>query len=115
MIPWKPQITHSTASPPQITHSNGSCFSSGSVCLSLLLQEGHHPGAGHKGFWQATMTLSEVLTALQTYLDEPNPKSVANPEACSLYKKGAAEYNERVVEFARSYPALLEAAKKKKS
>ena len=61
------------------------------------------------------MTLGEVLTALQTYLDEPNPNSVANPEACSLYKKGAAGYNERVVEFARSYPALLEAAKKKKS
>ncbi len=59
---------------PPIFHTN--VFPSGSTCLSLLLAEGHHPGAGHKGHWQATLTLGEVLKAMQIFLDEPNPKSM---------------------------------------
>lgn len=62
---------------PPIFHTN--CFpSDGRVCLSLLLQEGHHKGAGHHGFWQASLRLAEILKALQVYLDEPNPKSVVS-------------------------------------
>lgn len=61
---------------PPIFHTN--CFPDGRVCLSLLLQQGHHPGAGHKGFWQATLRLGDILRALQTYLDEPNPQSIVS-------------------------------------
>jgi ubiquitin-protein ligase len=70
------------ASPPEVSflppifHTN--CFSDGRVCLSLLLQQGHHPGAGHKGFWQATLRLGDILRALQTYLEEPNPESIVS-------------------------------------
>ena len=61
---------------PPIFHTN--CFNDGRVCLSLLLQQGHHPGAGHKGFWQATLRLGDILRALQTYLEEPNPQSIVS-------------------------------------
>jgi ubiquitin-conjugating enzyme E2 I len=69
-----PATPPAVAFDPPIFHTN--VFSSGAVCMSLLLNEGHHPGAGHKGFWQATLTLGEVLKAMQVFLDEPNPESV---------------------------------------
>lgn len=62
---------------PPIFHTN--VFTSGNVCLSLLLAEGHHPGAGHKGFWQATLTMGDLLKALQQFLDDPNPNSMCVP------------------------------------
>ena len=79
------------ASPPKVSFSppifHTNVFGSGAVCLSLLLTEGHHPGAGHKGHWQATLTLGEVLKHMQVFLDEPNPNSMcvhcaSAPELC---------------------------------
>ena len=60
---------------PPIFHTN--CFpNNGLTCLSLLLPAGHHPGANHKGHWQASLTIGELLKALQIFLDEPNANSV---------------------------------------
>jgi ubiquitin-conjugating enzyme E2 I len=59
---------------PAIFHTN--VWPSGAVCMSLLLPPGHHPGAGHKGHWQGTLTIGEILKAMQVFLDEPNANSV---------------------------------------
>jgi ubiquitin-conjugating enzyme E2 I len=67
---------------PAIFHTN--CWQNGNVCMSLLLAEGHHPGKGHKGHWQATLTLAEILKAMQVFLDEPNAASVCVLGAGSL-------------------------------
>lgn len=107
--PAKPPVVQFV---PELFHTN--VHPSGVVCLSLLLEHGHHPGAGHVGFWQAGLSIADILRALITFLDEPNPNSIANKDACSLLStSGAAAYNERVRLFVREYAARKEAAAKR--
>jgi ubiquitin-conjugating enzyme E2 I len=102
--PSKPPVAHFS---PPIFHTN--VFPSGSVCLSLLLEAGHHGGrvASH---WSADVSMRQILLGLQAFLDEPNAKSVANGEACALYNASARKYEARVREEAKAYSAALAAA-----
>ena len=89
---------------PPIYHTN--VWPDGRVCLSLLLEEGHHGGA-HQGFWQASRTFSEILRSLSIFLDEPNPDSVANADACRDLKASSVLYWKKVDECVRDYPVRL--------
>jgi ubiquitin-conjugating enzyme E2 I len=113
--PTYPQTPPLCSFDPPIFHTN--VWPNGNVCLSLLLEAGHHPGAGHHGYWQAGRTFSEILIALSTFLDDPNPESVANATACTIYKKGKVGYENEIRKMVKDYPALLlrklEAEKKK--
>ena len=98
---------------PPIFHTN--VFpDSGSVCLSMLLAEGHHGGRVSQ-HWSASVTLREVMVALQTFLEEPNPGSVANAEACEMLRKpdGRAQFEKRVKADALKYEARLAEVMKK--
>jgi ubiquitin-conjugating enzyme E2 I len=90
---------------PPIFHTN--VFPDGYVCLSILLEEGHHGGkvASH---WTPAITIKEILLSLQTFLDDPNPNSIANAEACTLCRSNRAKYDERVKLEAKRYATLLE-------
>lgn len=92
---------------PPIFHTN--VWPSGVVCLSLLLEQGHHPGAGHAGFWQASRSFADILAALAVFLDEPNPESIANADACALLKSDERAYKAQVATSVASYPARLAA------
>ena len=74
--------------------------------LSLLLEEGHH-GGKHAGYWTAGLRIADIMRAMITFLDEPNPGSVANPTACNLYTASQADYEREVRRTAAAYPALL--------
>ena len=89
---------------PPIFHTN--VFpNDGRVCLSILLEPGHHKGAV-KSHWTPTTTVREVLAGLQELLDAPNPESVASAEACELLRtKGKAAYEARVKKEAAAYAA----------
>ena len=89
---------------PPIFHTN--VWPTGVVCVSLLLEQGHHPGAGHIGFWQAGLSIGDVLRALVTLLDEPNPQSIANADACTLLtSRGRAAYDAHIRTLAVAYAA----------
>jgi ubiquitin-conjugating enzyme E2 I len=80
---------------PPIFHTN--VFKdNGSVCLSLLLEPGHHGGRVSQ-HWSASVRMRDILLGLQTFLDEPNAASVANAEACEMLSKhGRERYDARV-------------------
>ena len=65
-------------------------YESGKVCLSITntKQEG--------GTWAAALTIRHVLLALQTFLDEPNPKSPAQAAANEAFVKDKAKYERTV-------------------
>jgi ubiquitin-protein ligase len=77
---------------PPIFHTN--VWPDGRVCLSLLLPKGHHADAKvkHSGHWVPSLTVADLLVAMTTFLDEPNPHSIANAEACAMAKKSLAGY-----------------------
>lgn len=75
---------------------------------SLLLEAGHHKGTV-QSHWTPDLTIMQILQALQMFLDEPNPNSIANAEACELYKKNKPAFQERVRKAALKYEADLEA------
>ncbi len=81
---------------PPIFHTN--VFKDGRVCLSLLLEKGHHADAveKHCGHWVPSLTISDLLTAMTTFLDEPNPQSIANDDACALLKRSKHAYEAEV-------------------
>ena len=88
---------------PPIFHTN--VFKDGRVCLSLLLEKGHHSDAlvKHSGHWQPSLTISDLLTAMTTFLDEPNPQSIANDEACALLKRSKPAYEAEVRKRMQTY------------
>lgn len=55
---------------PPIFHTN--VFPDGRVCLSLLLEHGHHSDAAtaHHGYWQASRSFSDIIRALSIFLDD---------------------------------------------
>ena len=103
--PTYPQTPPKCSFDPPIFHTN--VWPTGIVCLSLLLEVGHHEGAGHKGYWQAGRTFPEILTSLSTFLDDPNPDSVANQTACSTYRRSKSAYDAEIKKMVKDYPALL--------
>lgn len=61
---------------PAIFHTN--VFPDGRVCLSLLLEKGHHADAAtkHVGHWQPSLTIANLLTAMievRTAASRPPP------------------------------------------
>ncbi|XP_003371614.1 ubiquitin-conjugating enzyme [Trichinella spiralis] len=78
---------------PPILHPN--VFSGGSVCISLLQEDG----------WRSSMQLKDILVSVQTLLAEPNIRSPANAEAYKLYKDNRAAYDDRIRTLAKIYAA----------
>ncbi|KRY87606.1 SUMO-conjugating enzyme UBC9 [Trichinella pseudospiralis] len=78
---------------PPILHPN--VYTSGSVCISLLQENG----------WRSSMQLKDILVSIQTLLAEPNINSPANAEAYKLYNENRAAYDERIRALAKTYAA----------
>ena len=89
---------------PPIFHTN--VWPDGRVCLSLLLEEGHHGGM-HAGYWQASRSFTDIVNALRIFLDEPNADSIANDDACAKLKTAPAAYWRDVAKCVAAYPAAL--------
>lgn len=60
---FKPPIFHTNVFP-----------GTGSVCVSMLLSEGHHGGRVSQHY-QPSISLRDILVGLQVLLEEPNPAS----------------------------------------
>lgn len=82
----------------------------GAVCLSMLLEEGHHKGTVSQHY-SPSVTIRDLLLGLQTFLEEPNPGSVANPEACEMLRKpgGKKLFEARAAADAKAYESKLAA------
>ncbi|KRZ70023.1 SUMO-conjugating enzyme UBC9 [Trichinella papuae] len=78
---------------PPILHPN--VYTSGSVCISLLQEDG----------WRSSMQLKDILVSIQTLLAEPNINSPANAEAYKLYNENRAAYDDRIRALAKTYAA----------
>jgi ubiquitin-protein ligase len=96
-----PKVTFS----PVVFHPN--LFTDGRCCLSLLLEEGHHGGRDGLSFWTPTISIATIISALQQFLEKPNPESIASQEACDLYKRSKVAFRERVKREADSYKDRL--------
>lgn len=85
----------------------------GKCCLSILLEEGHHSGRDGLSFWTPALTIRHIMLGLQQFLEEPNPQSVANEEACTLLRQSRAKYEEKVRQEAKGYAKKLQQAVEK--
>lgn len=81
--------------PPKHTKPTPKVYPSGTVCLSILNEDGG---------WKPSLTVSQVLSGVQELLDEPNPKSPAQSEAYMALEQRPAEYARLVREQARRHP-----------
>eukprot|EP01063_Lacrimia_lanifica_P014843 TRINITY_DN21405_c0_g1_i1.p2 TRINITY_DN21405_c0_g1~~TRINITY_DN21405_c0_g1_i1.p2 ORF type:complete len:160 (+),score=71.01 TRINITY_DN21405_c0_g1_i1:54-533(+) len=88
-FPSKPPKVQFT---PVIFHPN--VYPSGTVCLSILSEE--------KG-WKASITVKQILLAIQELLDNPNVKDPAQKEPYELLVRDKAGYEKRVREEAKKY------------
>lgn len=79
-------------SPHVLFHPN--VYPSGTVCLSILNEEKD---------WRPSLTVKQILLAIQELLDNPNPKDPAQEEPFHLYVKNVKEYEKRVREEVRRY------------
>eukprot|EP01064_Diplonema_japonicum_P028192 TRINITY_DN4267_c0_g1_i1.p1 TRINITY_DN4267_c0_g1~~TRINITY_DN4267_c0_g1_i1.p1 ORF type:complete len:158 (+),score=24.08 TRINITY_DN4267_c0_g1_i1:79-552(+) len=77
---------------PIIFHPN--VYPSGTVCLSILNEE--------KG-WKPSITVKQILLAIQELLDTPNVKDPAQKEPYELLVKNKAAYEERVRKEAKQF------------
>jgi ubiquitin-conjugating enzyme E2 I len=77
---------------PPLPHPN--VFASGSVCLSIISYD-----------WKPAITLKQILLGIQTLLDEPNSKSIANQGAYQLYHRNLPDYERHVRAFASKHKA----------
>lgn len=66
---------------PTIFHPN--VFLTGHVCLSILQQDNG---------WRPSLTVKDVLLGIQTLMNEPNDRHVAQDEAQRLSRYKNAEY-----------------------
>eukprot|EP00128_Syssomonas_multiformis_P015958 Colp12_sorted_trinity150504_noHs@11629 len=91
-FPLKPPVCKFT---PPIWHPN--VFSDGSICLSILSEEGWSPG----------LNVKQILLGIQELFTDPNPKSPANPDSSLLYVKKRAEYDRKIrAQAAKFTPAV---------
>ena len=68
----------------------------GKVCLSIINPEGSRHGYGTGGTWTPTITIKQVLLALQQFLDEATGLAAGRIEEYQLYKNNRPEYERRV-------------------
>lgn len=59
----------------------------------------------HRGHWTPALTIAELLTAMTTFLDEPNHLSIANEEACKLCKSSVKEFEREAKRRMATYKA----------
>eukprot|EP00760_Papus_ankaliazontas_P011553 PhM_4_TR14847/c0_g1_i1/m.74146/K10577/UBE2I, UBC9; ubiquitin-conjugating enzyme E2 I len=78
---------------PVLFHPN--IYPSGTVCLSLLNEDKD---------WRPSITIKQLLLAIQELLDNANPKDPAQKEPYELYVKDRDEYERRVREQAAMFP-----------
>ena len=62
-------------------------FPSGTVCLNILNEDSG---------WQPSISVKDILVAIQELLDNPNILSPAQREPYELFKKSKVEYNKRI-------------------
>jgi ubiquitin-conjugating enzyme E2 I len=84
---------------PLLWHMN--IWTNGKICLNILNE---NDGTWH-GKWMPTTTIPEILMAVQQSLNEPNPKCPARMDIHQLYSTNRAEYDRRVLEEAKKFPA----------
>ena len=72
---------------PVLFHPN--VYPSGTVCLSILNEEKD---------WRPAITIKQILLAIQTLLDNPNPKDPAQKEPFELFESNREAYNRKVRE-----------------
>jgi ubiquitin-conjugating enzyme E2 I len=72
---------------PVLFHPN--IYPSGTVCLSILNEEKD---------WRPAITIKQILLAVQTLLDNPNPKDPAQKEPFELFESNREAYNRKVRE-----------------
>lgn len=76
---------------PPIFHCN--VFKSGGICLDII-----------NASWVPSITLKELLLAIQRLLDEPNPKHVTDQPQCSqLYNSNIQAYRKKIKEQAAKH------------
>ena len=74
---------------PPLPHIN--VFQSGSVCLSIVSYD-----------WKPSISIKQILLGVQTLMNEPNVKSVANHDIYVMYKQNPAMYEANARKFAAS-------------
>lgn len=77
---------------PVLFHPN--IYPSGTVCLSILNEEKD---------WRPSITIKQILLAIQELLNTPNIKDPAQEEPYKVYMKDVHEYEERVREEVRKH------------
>lgn len=77
-------------------------FPSGTVCLNILNEDSG---------WKPSISVKDILIAIQELLDDPNNDSPAQREPYELLKKNKEEYNRRV---RTQVNLLIEESKKNK-
>lgn len=88
---------------PALFHPNN--WPDGRVCMSLLLDEGHHAGRDGKSHWAPTISIAQIMTALAQWLEEPNPASVAHEPAATALVASRAGWEAAVRREAAGYAA----------
>ena len=83
---------------PILWHMN--VWADGRICLNLLNAE---DGTWH-GKWQPSITIKQVLLAIQELLDNPFPAG-ARPEVQGMWEKNRPAYDKRIKEEAAKYSA----------
>lgn len=79
-------------SPHVLFHPN--VYPSGTVCLSILNEEKD---------WRPSLTVKQILLAIQELLDNPNPKDPAQEEPFKLYVQDKTAYEKRVRQEVRRH------------
>lgn len=72
--------------PPNFFHPN--IYPDGEVCLSILCDDEEICGE-----WAPSLSLKQVLLAIQDLLDDPNPMSPAQNEPNDLFRSNKAKYS----------------------
>ena len=78
---------------PVLFHPN--IYPSGTVCLSVLNEDKD---------WRPSITIKQMLLAIQDLLDNPNPKDPAQKEPYEVFMKSKADYERRVKAEVANHP-----------
>ena len=73
-------------------------WSSGRICLNLL----NEPDGTWHGQWSPSITIKQILCAIQELLDNPFPAG-ARPEVQTLYERNRPAYERRLRQEADKY------------